>query len=183
MKLLKFIGQLVNKSSITILFISIVFLVYVLLMKYIDHSTRSIIILIPVLALCKVIFFTFFTFRKMQALMNRLAGMSEVLLIFALLVVLMSFSFATDFSCLAEFDRQSFKGISDNTNMSSWKRLFDYFYLSVVTFTSLGYGDIVPLSIPAKLLVMMEVGLSFLLGIFGLSNIKLIQHKISNTIQ
>ena len=115
--------------------------------------------------------------------MNRLAGISEVLLIFALLVVLMSFSFATDFSCLAEFDRQSFKGISDNTNMSSWKRLFDYFYLSVVTFTSLGYGDIVPLSIPAKLLVMMEVGLSFLLGIFGLSNIKLIQHKISNTIQ
>ena len=84
MKLLKFIGQLVNKSSITILFISIVFLVYVLLMKYIDHSTRSIIILIPVLALCKVIFFTFFTFRKMQALMNRLAGISEVLLIFAL---------------------------------------------------------------------------------------------------
>lgn len=183
MKLLKFIWQLANKSSITILFIGIVFLLYVVLMKYVDHSTQWILILIPALALFKVIFFTFYTFGQMRALMNRCAGISKVLLIFALLVVLMSFSFATDFSCLAEFDKQSFKGIGDEVNMSSGKRFFDYFYLSVVDFTSLGYGDIVPFSISAKLLVMMEVGQSFLLVIFGLSNIKSIQHKISNTIR
>lgn len=117
-----------NKSSLTILFIGIVVLVFVALMKYINRSTQWILKLVPALALFRVNFITFYTFRQMQALINRCAGISEVLLIFALLVVLMSFSFTTDFSCLAEFDKQSFKGIGDEANMPSWKRLFDYFY-------------------------------------------------------
>ncbi|MAY84344.1 MAG: hypothetical protein CMP59_09460 [Flavobacteriales bacterium] len=44
--------------------------------------------------------------------------------------------------------------------------------MSVVTFTSLGFGDIVPVSPIAKLLIIMEVVQSFLLIIFGLTNLR-----------
>lgn len=45
--------------------------------------------------------------------------------------------------------------------------LFDYFYFSVVTFTTLGYGDIVPVTLIEKLVVGFEVLLGFtMLGIF-----------------
>lgn len=43
---------------------------------------------------------------------------------------------------------------------------FDYIYFSVVTFTTLGYGDIVPTTIPEKMLVGFEVLLGFtMLGV------------------
>lgn len=43
---------------------------------------------------------------------------------------------------------------------------FDYFYFSIVTFTSLGYGDIVPVTIPEKAIAGVEVLLGFtMLGV------------------
>ena len=55
--------------------------------------------------------------------------------------------------------------------------LFDLFYFSLVTFASIGYGDIFPTTTLAKILVMMEVGQSFVLVVFGLSNINNIQTR------
>jgi len=53
--------------------------------------------------------------------------------------------------------------------------IFDYFYFSLVTFTTLGYGDIVPVTIPEKLVVGAEVLSGFvMLGIF----INLIQRRL-----
>ena len=44
---------------------------------------------------------------------------------------------------------------------------FDYFYFSIVTFTTLGYGDIAPVTVAEKLIVGCEVLLGFtMLGIF-----------------
>ncbi|MFH0776624.1 MAG: potassium channel family protein [Patescibacteria group bacterium] len=44
---------------------------------------------------------------------------------------------------------------------------FDYFYFSVVTFTTLGYGDITPITVAEKMVVGCEVLLGFtMLGIF-----------------
>lgn len=53
---------------------------------------------------------------------------------------------------------------------------FDYIYYSMVTLTSLGFGDIVPKSFPAKFLATIETFFGFvMLGIF----ITLIQRRIS----
>lgn len=44
---------------------------------------------------------------------------------------------------------------------------FDYLYYSIITLTTVGFGDIVPLSLPAKILASAEAFLGFLmLGIF-----------------
>lgn len=51
---------------------------------------------------------------------------------------------------------------------------FDYFYFSAVTFTTLGYGDLVPATIPEKIVASIEVMLGFImLGVF----INLIQRR------
>ncbi|MHA2344472.1 MAG: potassium channel family protein [Candidatus Hodarchaeales archaeon] len=41
-------------------------------------------------------------------------------------------------------------------------RLHDFLYFSVVTITTLGYGDIMPISFPARILSLIEV----MLGVF-----------------
>lgn len=52
-------------------------------------------------------------------------------------------------------------------NYSAHSGIFDYFYFSLVTFTTLGYGDIVPITFAEKLVVGLEVLLGFtMLGIF-----------------
>jgi len=51
-------------------------------------------------------------------------------------------------------------------NYSTPSGVFDYFYFSVVTFTTLGYGDIVPVTIAEKAIVGFEVLLGFtMLGV------------------
>lgn len=66
---------------------------------------------------------------------------------------------------------EEFRTISHETG--HW---FDYIYFSIVTLTSLGFGDIVPHSFPAKLLASLETFFGFImLGIF----ITLIQRRIS----
>lgn len=53
--------------------------------------------------------------------------------------------------------------------------IFNYFYYSIVTFTTLGYGDIVPVNMAEKLVAGVEVLLGFImLGVF----INLIQRRL-----
>ena len=67
------------------------------------------------------------------------------------------------------FDERAFQfnnGLSRNVII----RGFVLLYFSIVTFTTLGYGDIVPVSWPAKVVVSVEA-LSFTVGIaFVLAN-------------
>ena len=52
-------------------------------------------------------------------------------------------------------------------NYAASSGAFDYFYFSIVTFTTLGYGDITPITVAEKLIVGVEVLLGFtMLGIF-----------------
>ena len=51
--------------------------------------------------------------------------------------------------------------------------MMDYF--SLITFSSVGYGDIVPISLPAKILVALEVALRFFVLVFGIANVNRIR--------
>ena len=48
---------------------------------------------------------------------------------------------------------------------------FDFFYFSVVTFATIGYGDIVPIAAEAKLLVLFEIASSFIMITFVIANV------------
>ncbi len=76
-------------------------------------------------------------------------------------------SFALDYYCLLSVDRQS---LSVNPLLSEAELAFECLYFSTLNFTFFGYGDITPLTIPAKLLAMTEISLAFLTVIFLLSD-------------
>lgn len=173
-----FLSHLWEQISHTVVLLVLIALVYIYLMQFLDHNLPWIPYLVISLALFKSIYFTFFTFRQVNKSIKQCHSFGQLLWVFGLLVFLIIFSFAADFTCLAAAHPGSFKGTQMGTTYA--EKLFEYFYLSVVTFASIGYGDLVPVTIPARLLVILEIGQSFVMVVFGLSNINNIHTTIKN---
>ena len=77
-------------------------------------------------------------------------------------------SFALDFHLLDVLQRESFAGV--NESLAGAELVFEFFYFSALNFMFVGYGDITPHSIPAKLLTLSEIMLAFVTVIFLLSD-------------
>lgn len=173
-----FLLHLWEQISHTVVLLVLIALAYIYLMQFLDHNLFWIPYLVISLALVKSIYFTFFTFRQVNRSIKLCHSFGQILWVFGLLVFLIIFSFAADFTCLAATRAASFNG----TEMAATypEKLFEYFYFSVVTFASIGYGDLVPVTVPARLLVILEIGQSFVMVVFGLSNINNIHTIIKN---
>jgi hypothetical protein len=77
-------------------------------------------------------------------------------------------SFALDFFLLEAAEQGSLSGF--DPGLGEPRILFDCLFYSVLNFTFFGFGDIMPQSIPAKLVTLMEVTLAFFTVIFLLSD-------------
>ncbi|MFM8735797.1 MAG: ion channel [Pirellulales bacterium] len=77
-------------------------------------------------------------------------------------------SFALDFWLLELADPGSFSGF--DANAGAGRAFFDCFFYSVLNFSFFGFGDILPLTIPAKIVTLLEVVLAFFTVIFLLSD-------------
>ena len=89
-----------------------------------------------------------------------------------------TFSFAVDFYCLQQLDRESFSGIAPE--LHGFELMFECFYFSVLNFSFFGYGDITPAHIPAKLVMLMEVITAFSTVIFLLSDFVSMKESMRN---
>lgn len=146
-------------------------LVYVVLMSLIDHSSLPFHIIIATAALGKTILITSTTLKKLSKLLKICHSLTRLLWVFGSILIISIFSFATDYTCLFLFNNMAFEGVSVHSNSYIYS-LYHFFYFSVVTFSNVGYGDIVPASDAAKFVVMLEIFLSFFLIVFALANIK-----------
>ncbi|WP_339790104.1 ion channel [uncultured Imperialibacter sp.] len=173
-----FLKQLIKRLSPAVILVALVAIVYVYLMQFVDHKISWVPYLVVLFALTKTIYFTFFTFKQVNKSIRQCHSFGQLLWIFGLLVLLIIFSYAADYSCIAAANTGSFQGFNTSDNMGYLSFLFEFFYFSVVTFAAIGYGDIVPLTYPARILVIMEIAQSFVLIVFGLSNINNIHTKI-----
>ena len=90
---------------------------------------------------------------------------------FGVLILITLLSFATDYTCLFQADSNAFDGIR-RSSISYISNLYQFFYFSFITFSTVGYGDISPISNVAKFIVMLELLLSFLIVFFSLSILK-----------
>jgi len=178
MKNENFLKVLLQKVKATIFLVIGIVFSYIYLMQYIDHTLLWVPYMVVLFALLKAIYFTFFTFTQINRSIDCCHSFRQLLWTFGLLVFLITFSFATDFTCLSEFDPSAFSHPVTTTNLSYSEKLFEYFYFSIVTFASIGYGDVMPVTTQAKILVMIEIGQSFVLVVFGLSNINNMQTRI-----
>lgn len=77
-------------------------------------------------------------------------------------------SFAIDFYVLYRIDNTSLSGIEPG--MHGFELMFECFYFSVLNFSFFGYGDITPVHIPGKTVMLLQVITAFSTVIFLLSD-------------
>lgn len=80
----------------------------------------------------------------------------------------MILAFALDFHLLHRLDAASFTGVAAGAGMA--ESLFDFLYLSTLNFSFFGYSDILPQTVPARLVNLTEILLAFFTVIFMLSD-------------
>ncbi|WP_031428484.1 potassium channel family protein [Flavimarina sp. Hel_I_48] len=129
---------------------------------------------ILVFALVKTYFIVRLSFDQLMKIIGQSHLLSHILVLFGLLISMIIISFAFDFTSLQFFDPQNFK-FSYKMGITGIKIFFEHIYFSTITFSSVGYGDVVPISVLAKTLVMLEIGLRFFVLVFGIANINQIR--------
>jgi hypothetical protein len=115
---------------------------------------------------------TFYYFAEtLRHLINATAAdqpYHRFLLLIAYNMAQITLSFAIDFYCLYRIDPTSLSGIEPG--LSSGELMFECFYFSVLNFSFFGYGDIIPVHVPGKVVMLLEVITAFSTVIFLLSD-------------
>lgn len=174
-----FIKILLGKTALPILTILGVGILYVILMSVIDHKSFPFPIIILVLALVKTLMISHNILKQLSRMIKICHSLERLLLVFGVLIGISLLSFATDYTCLYQFNQATFSGIPTYSDTYIYN-LYHFFYFSMTTFSTVGYGDIVPVSEVARLVVMLEIFLSFFIIVFALANIKKIHINEQN---
>ena len=153
---------------VTIIAIS---LAYLLLMSSIDHKSLPFPLIISILAIGKTMLIAKTTLRQLSKMIDVCNSLNKLFWVFGIIIFISIFSFATDYNCLFQYDSSTFNGVINHsdTYLSS---LFNFIYFSTITFSTVGYGDIEPITNVARLIVMLEIFISFLIIVFAVANIK-----------
>lgn len=84
-------------------------------------------------------------------------------------VFLVVLSFALDYYCLFRIDPDAFHSVAARENTG--ESFFTFFYFSVSTFTTAGFGDIVPNNLMARGFVTMQLCIGWLSTILVIGNV------------
>ncbi len=91
----------------------------------------------------------------------------------------MILAFALDFHVLQRVNAQSFSGIASDAGQA--EMLFDFVYLSTLNFSFFGYSDLVPQTVPARVVNLAEIMLAFVTVIFILSDFISLKESLRRT--
>ncbi|TYB71871.1 two pore domain potassium channel family protein [Bizionia saleffrena] len=164
-----FYKQLFKKVLLTASMVIVLSLSYTLWVS-VDLDGVFLSLLIVGLALVKTVFIVRLTFIQLSEIIGESHLLTHILTLFSVLIILIILSFSADYHALYILSSDNFKStILRNGSFSL--QFFEFLYFSLITFSSVGFGDVVPLTVAGKLLVMMEVFLSFLVLVFGIANI------------
>ena len=166
-----FYRLLFGKTALPVFVVLGVGLLYIILMSVIDHRTFPFPVFILFLAIIKTTLIASNTLKQLSKLIKICHSLERLLLVFGLLIGISILSFATDYTCLYQFEHSTFEGVPANSDTYIYN-LYHFIYFSVITFSTVGYGDIAPVSEVARFVVMLEIFLSFFIIVFALANIK-----------
>jgi CBS domain containing-hemolysin-like protein len=121
-----------------------------------------------VFALFKIVYILFYTFKRLTAHLRECCSFYDLVAVYGIVIGLIVFSFAADYYCLQNCLPDAFSGLEPANGKTG--QAFDFIYFSVVTFATIGFGDITPLLMKAKLLVVLEITTSFIMIFFVISN-------------
>jgi hypothetical protein len=166
-----YLKQLLNKLGSTLFIVIGIGVFYTVTMTFIDHRLFPFTYIVLFLSMIKTGIISYITLGKVSKLMSTCHSLNNMIWTFGVLILITLFSFSTDYTCLFLTDSTSFSGIA-HTSGSYLYNLYQFFYFSVITFSTVGYGDISPVSDISKFIVMLEIFLSFLIIVFSITNIK-----------
>lgn len=147
----------VDTRDIVLKYIVIIFLGLVVF-YFDDHEILNPTIntwLILILALGKVTFFIIQSLRKISHVIDKNVAYFRFLIFMTVNILAIIVSFGIDFFCLYTIDPTNFTGLSESHSIPAL--LFEFVYLSMLGFNNLGFYDITPISMPSKILVMVEI--------------------------
>jgi voltage-gated potassium channel Kch len=90
-----------------------------------------------------------------------------MLLLLGAIITIIVISFAIDYLCVSEIYPEAFSGIQYGQPLVL--RFMNLLYFSIVTFTTVGYGDIIPAIPVAKLITVLEMMSAFVVIVFIIS--------------
>lgn len=107
------------------------------------------------------------TFKKLDTLIENNHSFNHMLLLLGAIIAIIVVSFAIDYLCVSEIYKDAFLGTQNNQPLIS--RFSNFLYFSIVTFTTVGYGDITPINSVAKLITVFEMISAFVVIVFIIS--------------
>jgi len=167
-----FYEQLFTSSKYVMLSIVCIFALQIAVLPLLEDYIAKIIL--TLVALFKVILIVRLTFNQLAKIIGQTHLLIHVLVLFGLLITIILLTFAVDYYSLYGIDPSSFK-ISNTSNVGGFKLFFEMFYFSTITFSSVGFGDIVPTTMLAKSAAMLQIALRFFVLVFGIANINQIK--------
>ncbi len=118
-------------------------------------------------SITKVYLLVSHTFKKLDILIKNDHSFKHMLLLLGAIITVIVVSFAIDYVCVSEIYTQAFSGVQYEQPMAL--RFANFLYFSIVTFTTVGYGDIAPLNPVAKLITVLEMMTAFVVIVFIIS--------------
>lgn len=121
------------------------------------------------LCISKSAYFIYVTFSRIKKTLETEFFYHEFLSFIIYNVLLIILSYAIDYYCLYRIDETAFRGTANAGTIVSQFITFSYF--SIATFTTVGFGDIFPVSTSARIFVSTEVLLAFFFNILIIANV------------
>jgi hypothetical protein len=136
--------------------------------RAIPLTPRAVCLLVVALALAKTAFFLVENLQHILLATSQEIPYHRFLALMGVNMTQITLSFALDFWVLEWAEQGSFSGFEGTAGLANV--FFDCFFYSVLNFSFFGFGDIMPQTIPAKIVTLLEVVLAFFTVIFLLSD-------------
>lgn len=138
-------------------------------------------VLLFCISVSKSSYFIWYTFTNIRATAHHEFYFHEFVPFAVLSIVLIILSFGLDYFCLYQINPEAFSGdVESSTLVGSF---LTFLYFSVTTFTTAGFGDIVPNSLSARIFVMMELFIAFFFTILVIANIAQIRESFAQKLK
>lgn len=126
-------------------------------------------VILFLLCIVKSAYFIYVTFSRIKKTLETEFFYHEFLSFIIYNVLLIILSYTVDFYCLYRIDEAAFRGMTNGESIGS--QFITFFYFSIATFTTVGFGDISPVSTSARIFVSTEILLAFFFNILIIANV------------
>jgi len=155
-----------TKEFIFLVMLLILFFVVMSVWGHQEHPELWASVLV-LFSITKIYLLVSHTFKKLDILIENNHSFRHLLLLLSAIITIIVISFAIDYLCISEIYPGAFSGIQNSQPLVF--RFTNLLYFSIVTFTTVGYGDIIPVILVAKLITVLEMMSAFVVIVFIIS--------------